>query len=173
MLPDISFVDLNAIFELIADGFWAGALIGLVIGAITWTVTERGSTIVFILSIAFLIGLIIGIYMEGEAFLNLMASDRDVILESSDPVRRTVFSSLVGIIQWIFAFLALGSVVASSRRAVQGGVLGVIVGTICGMILILFSDNFAFSVDNPLANVLIGLASMLLLTVMALNQSES
>ncbi len=168
-----SLLDINFWTNLLVDGFFLGALIGTIVGAITWTVTERGTNIVLILSLSFILGLIFGVYMEGGPLLALLAGGTDAILESTERVRTIVFSSIVGVIQWLFAFLAIGSAVSSLRRAIIGALIGTIVGTIVGMVMLLLRGQFALTMSSTLADVLIAILSMLMLTVLALNQSES
>ena len=165
-------IDFSFWTNLLVNGFFVGALIGAIIGVITWVVTEKGTNVIFVLSVAFIIGLIVGVYMEGGAVLRALSGGPEALLESTEAIRLTLFNSTVGIMHWLFAALALGAAVASLRRAVMGALLGGIIGTLSGMVMILLNTNLKFSLSNPLTEVLIALTCMLLLTIMALNQAE-
>ena len=162
--------NMDAIFDLVQQGFIVGAAIGVILGSFTWSMLNPGLPSMFPMIIMGVVGFLGGVAVEGGAFLKML--NPSLVLFSSGGSSGT-FGSLVAVIGWIIGGLALGAAISDLPRAMIGAILGVVMGTVAGMMILSLDGRYAIPADTPAGTIVIGVAVMLFVFLTSLGQGTS
>lgn len=156
---------LSTIIGFIVDGFFLGALIGAIVGASVWTMMERGTFGFFPITVTAILGVLIGLYIEGDIIRSL--SNRDWTTFFSGPVgfREAVFEAVVKIIGWSFSAMIIGALISNYRLASLGFVIGGLMGTLSGILVIVMGSEFGFPVNSPITSIVVAIIAVLLMVL--------
>ena len=163
----MSNINIDAIIALVMQGFVLGAMIGVIVGSLTWSMVNPGLPPIFPMIIMGVIGLAGGAFVEGSAFLGMMSVS--TLLGSSSG---SSFGSFVAVLGWVVGGLAIGAAIGNLSRAVVGALLGAVMGTAAGMIMLSFQDRISFPAEHPLGTVLIGVMVLLFVFLSSLGQGS-
>lgn len=163
---------LTDIWDLIVSGFFLGALAGAIIGTLIWTLMERTSFSLVPMTATALIGLVLGIILEGDALRSLAAQDWQTFFSGPQALRTQVFSSIISIVGWSLGFMIIGAVISNYRLALGGFVLGVICGTLSGVIILVMGSELSYPVESPITIVLIVVFSIIQLVLISMSRDR-
>ncbi len=161
---------LPVIWQLIQDGFFLGALAGAIVGTLTWTLMERSNFSLVPLAITALLGLILGIYLEGNNLQVLVDGDWQSFFTGSIATRSDVLATIFRILGWMLGFTVIGAIISSYRLALGGFVMGTISGILSGMLILILGQELGYPVESPITIVLIVIISILLLVLISMSR---
>ena len=160
----------NYLFFLIQSGFTLGGIIGAIMGSIGYSLSERGNRALATLMLGGVFGLFLGLFMVGGTLLSTFSS-MDALFMNANQASNAAFRSALGVLWFTLVGAAIGGAVSSLGRALIGTIAGLAAGTFAGIILVLLNLEFGFRVTGPIATMLVGIATLLLL-VISLSGSE-
>ena len=163
---------LSIIWQFVVDGFFLGALAGAIVGTIVWTLMERGNYSVLPIVITGGLGLLLGIYLEGDAIRSLANQDWQTFFSGSNALRTSVFESAVGVLGWTLGVMIIGAIISSFKLALGGFVIGTILGTLSGTLLYVMGSELGFPVDSPITIVVLVIIVIVLLVLVSLGRER-
>ncbi|MEM8861913.1 MAG: hypothetical protein AAGD96_26625 [Chloroflexota bacterium] len=163
---------LSVIWQFIVDGFFLGAFTGAIVGTIVWSLMERGNHSVLPIVITGSLGLLLGIYLEGDAIRSLFGQEWDTFFSGSNALRTSVFESAIGILSWTLGVMIVGAIISSFRLALGGFVIGTLLGTLAGTLLQVMGSELGFPVDSPITVVVVVIVVIVLLVIVSLGRDR-
>ncbi|MFT7584736.1 MAG: hypothetical protein ACI9EW_001158 [Cellvibrionaceae bacterium] len=158
---------LAVIIQYILDGFFLGALAGAVAGASVWTLMERGRFGIVPLSIAAVLGVFVGIYLEGNALRAVSGQEWGTFFNGSLEYRAAVFAAVISILGWMLGVMVIGAIVSSYRLAITGFLVGGIMGTLSGILVLVMGREFGFPTNSPITSIVVTIIAASLIIVVS------
>lgn len=166
-IPSLSFI-----WQLAQDGFFLGALTGAVLGTLIWTIMERNSFGLIPMTVTALIGLLLGIYLEGDIIRSLGGQEWETFFSSSVAFRSEVFESVLRIISWTLGLMIIGAIISNYKLALSGFVIGTICGTFAGILIYVLGSELGYPVDSPITALLLAIISIVLLVLVSMSRER-
>ena len=158
------------ILNLIVNGFALGGIVGILIGSIAWTASERGGRSLMTMMFGAIAGLILGFIIAGTGVLDQFGSLESVLSNAN----RTTSATLDAIMQIIFFVLlgtAVGGAISALGRALSGAFIGLVAGTLAGVLLLLLNGQFGLAIIGPTATIIVGILTLIIVGVMGVGQA--
>lgn len=156
--------------NLIIRGLYLGGFIGVMVGAIAWTATEKGNRTLGFLMAGGLFGLILGFIVSGTNIINMFGST-EAILMNADQASSQTFRAILQIVSFTLTGMAIGGAASAFGRAISGAFIGLVAGTVAGMILFLLNAQMGLPISGPVASILIGFMTLILVAIMSIGQA--
>ena len=163
---------LELIVQFIIDGFFLGALVGAIFGASVWTIMDRGLFDITPLLVTAGLGIIAGIYFEGDAIVTLYREGAKSFLSGSGFFQSAVFVSAATVLGWGIAAMVVGAIIADYKLAIKGFVVGGLMGTVSGTLVQAMGHEFNFPLDSPLTTITVILLAVLFVILIVVSREK-
>lgn len=159
------------LLDILRNGWALGGIIGAVMGAIAWTINERGSSAIGSMLAGAVLGLFVGFFVVGTSVLSNFSSAEAIFMNADQATGSTV-RAILGILWFVLLGTALGGAVVSVGRALLGALAGVFAGTVAGMIITLLRIEMGLNVVGPVATLLVGATCLILIIIMSVGRDK-
>lgn len=163
---------LNLILRIIIQGLYLGGVVGVLMGIIAWVAGEKGGRSLSFMFGGGVFGLILGFVITGSGLVSMFGSAEALLLNANQASSAT-FRAILMILFFTLAGVALGGVMVSFGRAVSGAFIGLLAGTVAGIILVLLNVQVGLNVVGPVATILVGFMTLILVGIMSIGQAKS
>lgn len=157
--------------SLITQGFGLGGIIGAIMGSIAWTINEKGNRAIGSLVAGGVLGLFAGLFLVGGQLLTRFNSAEAIFMNADQASGETIFA-ILGVLWFTLVGAAIGGAIVSLGRALYGVLAGLLAGTVAGMILVLLNLELGLRATGPVATLLVGATTLILLVIMVSGQDK-
>jgi hypothetical protein len=164
-------LSIDYVVSLVMTAAQLMALNGFILGVIGWSITDKYNNSLFMLFLGAGIGVIVGLLVEGGQIL-LEFGTLEGIYNNMGTLSGQFFISLVAVLRWTLGGMAVGGLVSSFRQAIMGGLIGIMAGTVAGVIVILLQQEFGLMLNDALLTMGGLVLTLGLLAVMGYGQGR-